>query len=183
MNRIIILLITCILIWGQSCKNDKSASNQPEIETSGNVDTTGYYKLEENRSVSSERAIATTMLNDLYKQNIPPLEYFTTRYFVVDEAHQVKDTTDALMAGEWFVFSEDWTYRWYKKKEVLHSGKFYFSPENNKMLFLSDQEDHFPTEWTVGGHDDVIIMIGTSTFRNNDTQIKLDAKTISPYKL
>jgi hypothetical protein len=183
MNRIIILLIAFLLIWGQSCKNDKAGKDLPEIETSGNLDTAGYTKLEGNRSVSSERALATNMLDGYYKENKPTQEFFTTRYFVVDAAHQVKDSSTTLMSGEWFVLSEDWTYKWYKKKELLHSGKYYFTQEKPTLLFLSDNEEFFPSEWTVAGHDDVVILIGTSTFRNNDTQIKLDAKTTLPYKI
>lgn len=183
MNRIILLLIAGLLIWGQACKNNTGSGDQPEIETGSDLDTSGFAKVENQRSVSAERTQATTMLNDLYKENVPPLEYFVTHYFVVDAAHQVKDTSTTFMAGEWFVLSEDWTYRWYKKNMMIHQGKYYFSPEKSSLIFLSDQEDDFPSEWTMAGHDDVIILIGTSTFRNNDTQIKLDAKTTPPYKL
>ncbi len=183
MNRIILLLIAGMMIWTQACKNNSASNEQPEIETSSDLDTSGFVKSEGHRSVNAERAMAETMLEDFYKQNNPPLEYFTTRYFTVEAAHQVRDTSSTFMAGEWFVLSEDWTYRWYKKSSLLHTGRYSFAPDKNLLLLLSDQEDAFPTEWTMGGHDEVVIMIGTSTFRNNDIQIKLEAKITPPYKL
>ena len=74
---------------------------------------------------------------------------------------------------EWLDFNDDFTYSMYKNNKLTQHGKYFYNTKTDILLMLGNSEKDYPSEWTVKSAGDVIVMVGTSTFKNNNTQIHM----------
>lgn len=170
------------LLW--QCGNEQTAKieNQNQVqEIVPRGDTTipeGYAKMEKERDLATERALAASKLERYYSADPEPMQIIAGRSFEIDYRMIVSKTPkDAKVEGEWISFNQDFTYEWYKDSKLDEKGQYYYGLDSDRVLFLSDNTDHFPSEWLLKNSGDIMVLVGTSTFYNNNTQLHLVLKS------
>lgn len=65
------------------------------------------------------------------------------------------------------------TYAYGDKTGQKGTGKYNFHYERGEILMVDDDNSKKPEEWTTKHSDDVMIKIGTATYKDNHIQMKL----------
>jgi len=114
MRAILISFIT-ILFFVQ-CKEAKSpkldnSENHSEIVPRGDTAIPeGYVKLEVERSLPTERALAETKLEDYFSSNPEPMQSVAGRKFQIDFRMVVnQESPNEPIEGEWIEFNQDFS--------------------------------------------------------------------------
>ncbi len=78
--------------------------------------------------------------------------------------------------GKWLDFKEDSTYEYgtYDKKEG--GGKYHYNFSDQVVLMIDNDKTKNPEEWNIKFGSNVMIMIGTAVYGNNNFQKKLIRK-------
>jgi hypothetical protein len=92
----------------------------------------------------------------------------------------VKDKKDNPYQSNWIDFLPDGTYKWGKQKEVLHSGQWSYNDEADLLQMKSTAGEPARSEWKVMHSEQMVVLVGTSTFGNNSTQMQLIRSTTMP---
>lgn len=178
MRALLILLPMMFLFW--QCSNEQAAkkdhsSQVEEIVPRG--DTTipeGYVKMEKERDLATERALAASKLERYMAADPEPMQLIAGRTFEVDYRMVVsKAREDGKVHGERIRFNQDFTYEWYREDKLSEKGKYFYGLKSDRVLFLSDDESQFPSEWLLKNSGEIMVLVGTSTFENNNTQLHL----------
>ena len=89
-------------------------------------------------------------------------------------ALSVTETPDKnIYEGYWIDFEDDFSYTKGYYDEVVAKGYYDFDLDSKILEIIPEEGDDEPSQWTIKTNGEVIIMIGTSKFGNNATQIKL----------
>ena len=174
--KVIFFLLAILLI---ACKpdggNKSGISGTEEIDTRDTgADTDGYVMMETVRSIRDERQMASQMFQDLSQVNTDPPMILISKLFAVNTRIIVNEpVSQDPITGEYFDFRDDFSYRWLVSDSLYEKGRYHYQFDKDLLLLLPDQEDHFPSEWMVKSAGDVIVLVGTATFKNNNTQIRM----------
>ncbi len=172
MKKIILfsILVTFFML-GCKDKNSKNIDSKKIVRTQDIVPENEDKKLtpvKVERNIAADRKTAEAEINEQNNTEKTPF-FLTTNYYVVDYlisgASAPKDVTKK---GEWFKFERDKSYTHGFFEKIAEKGKYKF--ENKILLLYPDDKNLFPSEWRIKNSKDVIVMIGTSKFRNNATQ-------------
>ena len=180
MKSLLFSLVAIIIIAG--CQNKKGGNPEnevvQEIQTRGDTAIEeGYVKLEAERFIKTERAFATSMLNKYMENDPEPMQILAGRTFDIDYRIVVNQEPDnKKIEGEWIRFSQQFTFEWYKDSKLYQRGDYFYGMKTDLLLLLSLNEQDFPSEWKLKSAGDVIVLIGTSTFKNNNTQMRMVLK-------
>jgi hypothetical protein len=180
MKSLLLGLVAILFVSGcqqRQGENEKQAKVQ-EIQTRGDtIIGEGYVKLEPERFVATERSLAISML-DKYLENDPePMQILAGRTFeIVNRVVVNQETENKQIEGEWISFSQDFTYEWYRDSKMYQRGNYFYGMKTDLLLLLGDNEEDFPSEWKLKSASDIIVLIGTSTFKNNSTQMRMVLK-------
>lgn len=84
-----------------------------------------------------------------------------------------KDPKEQPYAGQWIDLDPDGTFKAGKLSKQTHKGKWSYNHDAG-ILFIQPDDKNFKTsEWKVLFNDDMIVLIGTETYKDNPTQIQL----------
>ncbi len=75
--------------------------------------------------------------------------------------------------GKWIDFRSDHTYGYGDKTGQKGTGKYNYHLDRSEILMVDDDPSKKPEEWQTKHADDVMIMIGTATYKDNHIQMKL----------
>jgi len=156
-------------------KDDAGKTLTEEIETADASDTEeGYKRVELQRSLSDERRNAQIMLEERSVKWPEASMMLISKRYAIDHRMVVNETvqTDPI-TGEFLDFKDDFSYEWIKKDTLSEKGKYHYSFESDRLIMLPDDTTRFPSEWTVKSGGDVIVLVGTSRYYNNNTQIHM----------
>ncbi len=175
----------CLCFYLISCKND--APNRPEplgdaAKTKSTImeNPLKRERLEEMKrknktnNIPAMRVQALSILNHRMKKD-------STTYAIIDaDVWEYKFVFNGEMSkpGEydntWIDFNSDHTYDYGKASQVMGSGKYNYNLNRNELLIVDNDSSQKPQEWSVKNAGDVMILIGTSTYKDNATQMKLE---------
>jgi hypothetical protein len=169
------------LLWacGSADKNGKADKPVPEqISPRGDTSLSeGWVKLETERSLGSERALARSKMDRYLADSPEPMQLLAGRTFAVDYRIVVSQKgTNKRIENESISFGQDFNFRWNRSDTLYQQGRYFYSMETDQLLLLSKDEADFPSEWMLKSAGDIVILVGTSTFRNNNTQMRLVLK-------
>jgi hypothetical protein len=82
--------------------------------------------------------------------------------------------------GHWLDFFPDGQYKWGEHKNVLHSGRWSYNDERKILNLQPTSGQGQPSEWKVMHNDQMVVLLGTRTHGNNNTQIQLIRSTTLP---
>lgn len=89
-------------------------------------------------------------------------------------ALSVNETPDRnIYEGYWIDFEDDFSYRKGYYDQVVATGYYDYNNDTKILEIIPEEGDDEPSQWKIKTNGEVIIMIGTSKFGNNATQIKL----------
>lgn len=75
--------------------------------------------------------------------------------------------------GVWLDFKNDHTYAYGDKTGQKGTGKYNYHLERSEILMVDDDTSKKPEEWAIKHSEDVMIRIGTATYKDNHIQMKL----------
>jgi hypothetical protein len=103
--------------------------------------------------------------------------FLTDKLFHYQAAFGGKSTDQGQpYKDEWIDLAPDGTFKAGKLKEQTHTGQWSYN-HDNKTLFLRPDSNKFKmSEWKVMFNEQMMVWVGTQTYGNNDTQIKLVRK-------
>lgn len=164
MNRYTLLIIG-LLVFALACESDKNANT---AETSENDVTE---RITQKPLSPKTNATATPKPN--------PEERRAWSILTVDLWHykfalSVTETPDKnIYEGYWIDFEDDFSYTKGYYEDVVARGYYDYDNDTKILEIIPEEGDDEPSQWNVKTNGEVIILIGTSKFGNNATQIKL----------
>ena len=79
----------------------------------------------------------------------------------------------AVRDGKWIDFYPDLTYEYGNNEGVIGSGRFHYTISTGVILLVDNNENVKPQEFDVKVGGPVLVLVGTSTYRDNNVQMKL----------
>ncbi len=76
-------------------------------------------------------------------------------------------------AGHWIDFKADRTYEYGYKNEVKGSGKYHYSPDSGEVLMVNNSNTIKPIQYKLKFAGDIMAFSGSSEYRDNGKQGKL----------
>jgi hypothetical protein len=89
---------------------------------------------------------------------------------------------DNIYEGYWIDFEDDFSYKKGFYDSVIAQGYYAYDNDTKVLEIIPEEGDDEPSQWNVKTNGEVIILIGTSKFGNNATQIKLERDREFPKK-
>jgi len=153
MKSILFFCALSMVIWIQSCKQDKT-TQQEEV------------KSESAPTVTENQANPSAGGHDY--------AFLTDKLFHYKAANIVgKDPKENPYAGQWIDLDPDGTYKAGTLKEQTHTGHWDYNHEAKVLLLRPDDKNFKISEWNVMHNNDMMVLVGTQTYGNNATQIQL----------
>jgi len=168
-----------------SCKNDNPDRPKPlqsGVEKNSSIveNPIKRERLEEMKkksktnNVPAMRVQALSILNHRLKKD-------SSTYAIIDaDVWEYKFVFSGEMSkpGEydknWIDFKRDHTYEYGKASNILGYGKYNYNLDRSELLMVDNDNSQKPQEWSIKHGGDVMILIGTATYRDNSTQMKLE---------
>jgi len=168
-----------------SCKND--TPNRPSAIDNVATDKSSIMenpikreRLEEMKKKKTEHNIpamrvqALSILNHRLKKD-------STSYAIIDvDVWEYKFVFSGKMSEPgaydktWIDFKRDHTYEYGKANQIQGYGKYNYNLDRSELLMVDNDNSQKPQEWSVKHGGDVMILVGTATYRDNATQMKLE---------
>lgn len=130
----------------------------------------------------AEKGTAQSILNFRIKENaeiFPILEADTWEYkFVFDGSQMSKDGD---YSGQWIDFGADHTYVYGNQDKTSGSGRYHFSIDSSILLMVDNDKNKKAQEYEAKFAGDVMVLVGTSTYKDNSYQMKLERIPDSTY--
>ena len=160
MKAIVLFSLFITLLMIQSCK--ENATTQQEEANTGQRDTT-----------ASDRINPVSGGHDF--------TFLTDQLFHYDAVNIIgKDPADNPYKDQWIDLMPDGTYKSGTLKEQTHTGQWYYN-HDQKILQLRPNDAKFKTsEWKVMHNNNMMVWVGTQSYGDNATQIKLERRADLP---
>ncbi|MBT8234423.1 MAG: hypothetical protein HKO66_15035 [Saprospiraceae bacterium] len=177
--------IFCLCFAVLSCKNDTPERPKPLITNNEQLEGIEENPIKRERleemkkkskvnNVPAMRVQALSILNHRLKKD-------SNSYAIIEaDVWEYNFVFDGEMSkpGEydksWIDFKPDATYEYGKGSTVLGSGKYNYHFDRSELLLVDNDSSQKPQEWSVKNAGDVMILVGTSTYRDNSMQMKLE---------
>ncbi len=179
MNKPAYLLLSFCFILLIACQSDNK-------KTSAN-NSTPKDRLESlrkspgnNLNISALRSQALSILDYRIKEDGEPYAIVEAGCWEYEFVFKGEMSKPGDHAGEWIDFKPDFTYQYGLYNEVQGSGRYHYSLDKTQILMVDNDESIKPQEWTAKNSGDVMILVGTSTYQDNATQMKLQRRVTCP---
>ncbi len=84
-----------------------------------------------------------------------------------------KDPSEKPYDGEWIDLDQSGMYRYGKHQKQTYTGQWSYNHDVQTLSLRPDDPGVKPTEWKVMFNDQMMVWVGTKTFGNNGTQLRL----------
>ncbi len=179
MSRLGVFILACVLVCiacnDGNDKPQKSPKKAHQIETSTEVLNPETVRSSSGRDMTHKRGSALSILdfrisNDT-ESSYTIIEKDLWEYQFVHNGKKMSE--QGAYDGSWVDFNDDHTYRYGKYDSVEGEGKYHYDFENLVLLMIDNDKTKNPEEWNIKFGSDVMIMIGTPEYGNNNFQKKL----------
>ena len=107
--------------------------------------------------------------------------FLTDQLFHYDAVNIIgKDPSENPYKNQWIDLLPDGTYKTGTSQQQANTGKWDYNNEQKILQLRPDDVDMPTSEWKVMHNNDMMVWVGTQTFGNNNTQIKLVRRTEMP---
>ena len=181
--KVTYLISVLILILLCSCKPDNVERPAPIAKTTQNNSSNENPVIREAREqrkkgpspeeITKWRSQALSILNHRLKQYPKTYAIMEANTWEYQFVHNGEMSKPGDYKGIWIDYKEDHTYEYGDGKSVVGSGKYNFHLEREEVLMVDDDPSKKPQEWKVKHADDIMIMMGTATYKDNHIQQKL----------
>jgi archaellum component FlaG (FlaF/FlaG flagellin family) len=183
------ILFVFIVISVISCKMDNKAttpSAKAEMMSQKVGDAYAMLNQEDFKpgEIKADRAAALEALNFRMKES------GNKAYTIMDKDIWVYDgvvkssdmVTGDSLGGRWIDFKEDLTYEYGRFDQKEGKGKYFYDMEKAFLLLLDDNEGIKPQEFEVKMNNDMLVIVGHYTYKDNNMQAKLLRQASYPVK-
>lgn len=183
------ILFVFLLIFLVSCKMDNQATT-PSVKAENMKKNVGdaYAMLNQEDfkagEIKSERIAAMEALNFRMKES------GNKSYTIMDKDIWVYDgvvknsdmVTGDSLGGRWIDFKDDLTYEYGRYDQKEGTGKYFYGMEKAFLLLIDDNEGMKPQEFEVKMNNDMLVIVGHYTYKDNNMQAKLNRQPSFPIK-
>lgn len=130
----------------------------------------------------AEKGTAASILNFRINEDpniVPILEADTWEYKFVFDGEKMSKEGD--YAGQWIDFKEDHSYAYGENGKVTGSGRYHYSFDSSILLMVDNDSNKKAQEYEAKFAGDVMVLVGTSTYKDNAFQMKLERIPDSTY--
>ena len=107
--------------------------------------------------------------------------FLTDQLFHYDAVNIIgKEPGDNPYKNQWIDLLPDGTYKSGTLQQQGPTGKWDYNHDKRTLVLRPDDSNSATSEWTVMHNNDMMVWVGTQTFGNNATQIKLVRRTEFP---
>lgn len=166
MNKLTVIAFVSLLALG-SCQNDPKTSDNHESTPAVSTDKTDKKKVSPavlNRDPN--RRAWSILTADLWHYN-----------FALSVTETPKEN---IYEGYWLDFEDDFSYVKGYYDKVVAKGEYDYNNDTKILEMIPTEGDDEPSQWSIKTNGEVIILIGTSKYGNNATQIKLTRERERP---
>ena len=164
------LFILATLLFALACKQANAPSEtQPEPAANATQDTTAQ--------VNTNVATSTPLPAEGHDFTFLTHELFHIGGAMVGSANGKRENP---YQGHWLDFFPDGTYKWGEHKNVLHSGRWSYNDDSELLKIQPTSGNGQASEWKVMHNEQMVVLLGTRTHGNNNTQIQLIRSTTLP---
>ena len=181
--KITYLISAIILLSLSACNSDKVDRPARIAKTTQNIPTSDNPVIQQAREqrkkgpsateINKWRSQALSILNHRLKQ-------FPTTYAIMEAntweyqfVHNGEMSKPGDYKGIWIDYKADHSYEYGEGKTIKGSGKYNYHLEREEVLMVDDDPSKKPQEWKVKHADDIMIMMGTASYKDNHIQQKL----------
>jgi len=104
-------------------------------------------------------------------------------YWVYEAIFAGGERPQALPAGYWIKFEDDFSFNYGHYKETQGSGRYHLTLKADgdpKLIMVDDNPMKSPEEWAIKTKEDIMIFVGSNYFGNNPKQMKLNKEMQQP---
>ena len=128
-------------------------------------------QVEEEKS-EGQPAVSTNNSNEISGGH--DYTFLTDQLFHYDAVNIIgKEAGENPYKDQWIDLMPDGTYKAGTLKEQTHTGKWDYNHEQKVLQLRPEGSGLKMSEWKVMHNNDMMVWVGTQTFGNNATQIKL----------
>lgn len=165
-NSFMLLLFGAMVI--ASCQSEPKVSQANGVAQSTTTTSTPIKTIKPNFNRGPDARAWSILTADLWHYNF---------------ALSVTDTpTDNIYEGYWLNFEDDFSYEKGYYDQVIAKGEYDYNNDTKILEMIPTEGDDEPSQWSIKTNGEVIIMIGTSKYGNNATQIKIVREKERPIK-
>ena len=170
-----------IVTTQQSTNNEnvKVTTETVAVEPEQSTDTTPRdalilkVKVKDPKEISKYRASALNILNFRIKNDATSYALVEADTWQYEFVYDGKMSAPGVYSGVWVDFRPDHTYAYGKNGKLNGTGKYNYHLDRSELLMIDDNSAKKPREWSVKSAEDVLILIGTETYKDNHIQMKL----------
>ncbi len=173
--------LICLAIVIISCKNDVPERPTPLIKENTEYEENPLKrerieemkKKSKNINVPALRAQAISILNYRAEKDTNSYAIIEADIWEYEFVYNGEMSKPGEYTGTWIDFLKDGTYEYGKYSELQGSGRFSYHFERGELLMVDNDSSMKPQEWTVKAVGDVMVLVGTATYKDNAIQMKL----------
>lgn len=113
-------------------------------------------------------------------QTYAVIEAGVLNYDFIHDGRKISKRDDYI--GDWIDFKDDFTYDYGTYSETRGEGRYHYRTDINQLVMVDNNKNQNPQEWSVKVGGDVLVLVGTSTYKNNAYQMKLSRSDNKPTK-
>jgi len=177
-------LIFCASFFLIACKGDNKPVETTEKNTTAEedfnplkrerVEALKKRKEEPNLSeISSMRQQGLSLINHRLKNGAESYAIIEADTWEYEFYFHGEMSKPGEYDGVWIDFKPDHTYTYGNKGTVQGAGRYNYHFERQELLMVDNENNQKPQEWQVKSGGDVMVLVGTNTFKDNAIQMKL----------
>lgn len=176
--RVILLLFICLFTLLTGCKENWGENKVTETENKAIVQDTLM-------SASMAKKPESAQIKQMNEQALAILQYRRENkpknYAIIDVGVWAYEAAfkDGAMSkpgeydGHWIDFDENNNYEFGIKNQVKGSGKYHYDNDSQLLLLVNNNPEVKPEEYELKLVNDIMIMMGKTTYQDNGFQAKL----------
>jgi len=84
-----------------------------------------------------------------------------------------KDSKEQLYKDEWIDFDPNGTFKAGKLQKQTHTGQWSYNHDTKTLFIRPDTKEYKMSEWKVQFNDQMLVWVGTETYKDNAVQLRL----------
>jgi len=168
-----------------SCKNTLNSSISPEKVEELKKKVLDYLMNNQeglpDDEIKSMRASAKSILDLRMKESPKSITSMDKDLWVYDAILKSSEVIfGATLKGGWIDFKENGNYTYGFFDGARGQGKYHYSSDTNLLLLLDNSNAMKPHEYQIKPNNDMIVMEGNGTYKDNNIQAKLSRSASAP---
>ncbi len=160
----------------QPTKSDPSAD--PAIEEIKRLMRTGEeINASDKMDIPGLRAQALAILNHRLKTHKETYAIIESGVWEYEFVFDGKMSEPGRYNGVWIDFKNDHTYEYGTRGNIEGGGRYNYHFDRGELVLVDNNKGRRPQEFTVKIQNDVMVLVGTITYGDRNTQMKLDKVT------